>query len=346
MRPETTEHRAASGGPSLTVRLGLGRGSYLVRSGWWVLGLAFLMGCGSEWESSRSRQVSRVDSAGISVVENESLPSTLPLREIGSAPILDIQTGEDTESVLYLVTSVTPLPGERIGVGIDGSKRVLIFGSDGSPIVSLGRSGEGPGEFRSVGSTVPFPADSVGVYDPRRRVLTVFDGAGRVGRVLNLADLAPRQGWSSILPIQHDFVFLGQSGLGGRSSAGVFRNTEASFRIDMDGEILAEYGEFPGVEAFAAEGMIGMRPFGASLSAATSGGFLVIGTGEEPELRYFDTTGQLVQLVRWPDHDREVTPSVYSQFVETNLRNVPEGQRQEARMRLESLPYSPLTPAY
>jgi hypothetical protein len=313
------------------------------RISWLPIALV-IAACGAE--TGLPESATSVDSAGIRVVTNSLHMGEVPSRAIQPSPILEIRSDPQGERVLYQVTAVTPLPNGNIAVGTDGSKQIHVFGQDDSYLYSFGRSGDGPGEFSRIESVVPFPGDSIAVYDPRKKVLAVFDGSGMLGRTLSLTELAPAQAWSKVLPIQGDFILLGFSGLGGQAREGVFRNTEASFRFDREGSVLTDYGEFPGVEAFAGERMIGARIFGASLSAATSHDRLVIGVGEGPELTYFDEDGELAQIVRWPDHDREVTPAVVSRFIEKNLAEVPEPQRPAARRQMESLPFAPTQPAY
>lgn len=63
--------------------------------------------------------------------------------------------------------------------------------NDGALQGVLGRPGGGPGEFASVGSVVPLGADSVAVWDPDRRRVSVYHTGGRLQREMDLRDIAP-----------------------------------------------------------------------------------------------------------------------------------------------------------
>lgn len=55
-----------------------------------------------------------------------------------------------------------------------GSTEILVFDSSGALITTVGRPGEGPGEFRLPASPLIGPGDSIHVYDYAARRMTVF----------------------------------------------------------------------------------------------------------------------------------------------------------------------------
>jgi hypothetical protein len=54
-------------------------------------------------------------------------------------------------------------------------------------MVSIGRSGGGPGKFRDISSLSPWPGDSLLAWDIQQRRLTPFDHEGMLGRSFTLA---------------------------------------------------------------------------------------------------------------------------------------------------------------
>jgi len=284
--------------------------------------------------------VTVADSAGIEIVTDTRSFTELPVRSVPGEPVQQI-----LDEALYQVTVVQPLLDGRVAVGVDGAGAVLVF-RDGERVSELGRSGEGPGEFRNIQSLVHLPGDSLAVYDPRQHRLTVFPLGGGDPRVLSLGDVAPEDGWSRIHALEGSLVLVGEGGLGGGGESGIYRNTSPSVRIAFSGEMLATYGEFPGLEAVAANGMVGRAPFGALLATATVRGQLVVGTAERPELLVYGPDGRLDRIIRWVDEDRAVTQKRMDQFVEFQLSLVPEEQASFLRGRLASMPFAPEHPAH
>jgi hypothetical protein len=242
-----------------------------------VAGLALLGGCGSTDDSSDS---SPADSSGIRVTTSPHRPSTIALRTLSDVPAQDI-----SGDVLFQITAIRPLPRSHVAVGVGGSGSVLVYDEAGALIRTLGRTGDGPGEFRSIGSLVAMPGDSLGVYDPLLRRLSVFSPAGDLGRVLSLGELAPEGGWSRVLPLDEGLAFVGEAGLSPRQEEGPYRGTASSYRIDWDGNVLTTYGAFPGNEMFFGRLLFGPLPFGAVLSTAATADDFIVGTGEHPELQ-------------------------------------------------------------
>ncbi len=237
-------------------------------------GVALTVGaCG---DAALSRTVTVVDSAGVEAVTNARELSELPFRAVPDEP--EVQVASEA---LYELSALRPLANGRLAVGVSGA--VLIF-REGEQVAQLGSSGEGPGEFQSVGGLVELPGDSLAVYDPRQRRLNVFPLERGAPRVLSLDGVVPPRGWSRVHPLGEGLALVGDAGLGGRGESGIYRNTAPAVRISLSGEVLATFGEFPGLEAVAANGMVGRAPFGALLATTTTDNHLVVGTGERTQV--------------------------------------------------------------
>ena len=103
--------------------------------------------------------VLRTDSAGIEVVTNLADPGSLPRRALAPVPELDITSDEESGLLLFQVSAIEPLEGDRIAVGSSGTSTVLLFDGEGELITSFGREGDGPGEFRNIQSVFALPDD-------------------------------------------------------------------------------------------------------------------------------------------------------------------------------------------
>ena len=292
-----------------------------------------------------SDAVTRTDSAGIEVVTNLTDPGSLPHRALALIPELDITSDEESGLLLFQVSAIEPLEGDRIAVGSSGTGTVLVFDGEGELITSIGREGDGPGEFRSIQSVLALPNDSLAVYDARRGRLTVFSLEGAVGRMVDLSGL-PLGDWSTIHRFPDGFALIGVASIGEANERGIYRSRAPSFRLGLAGDSLASYGELPGMEMFYNEVALGALTFGSTLFTGTRGDRLVVGLADSPELREYASTGALARLIRWPDHDRQVTEARIAEFVEHMVQSLPEAQREQGRAQLGGMPYSPTEPAY
>lgn len=288
------------------------------------------------------------DSAGIEIVTNARLTGAgIAVWTLSPEPEIRVETPESGDVVLFDVSTVIPLSDGRIGVGNGNPLEVLIFDESGALAQRLGREGEGPGEFRAIQSILEIGPDSVGVYDPSRKHLSVFSPSGELARFESLTHAAPASGWSRLLPVGSDeFILFGEAGLGEIREPGRFRPEESTYRLGADGSTLADYGTFPGLMVFVSEMGAGRLLFGARSYVAVSGSTLIVGTAEQPEFRAYSSAGDLVRIVRWPDHAREVTPERVAQFIDAGLADMPEQQRAAMRKLGEDLPFAEEEPPY
>jgi hypothetical protein len=81
------------------------------------------------------------------------------------------------------IRDVTLLSDGAIAVA-DAAQRILVFGPDGSHLRTIGREGQGPGEFTSLQSLHVLGGDTILAYDYRQRRASVFDRDGvQVGTI-------------------------------------------------------------------------------------------------------------------------------------------------------------------
>lgn len=88
------------------------------------------------------------------------------------------------ESALNVVSDATRLSDGRIAVANGGlESRLLLFSEDGQYLSTIGRNGEGPGEYEWITSVQAGPGDSLYVFDAALQRLTVFAPGGDVRTV-------------------------------------------------------------------------------------------------------------------------------------------------------------------
>ena len=175
-----------------------------------------------------------------------------------------------------------------------GSSELRVFNPDGSHAATLGRRGEGPGEFASYAPTVVarWPGDSIAAPNGRQGRLSIFDRDGNHGR-----DVRLEAGLSNVVDLLPDggIVTSGVAGMHGgmTGSTGLVRPDVEWKVLGPDGKLGASLGEFPGTEwwaVFSRGGQIEssrVHPFGRNTIGAVWGDLVAIGDQAVYEIRVF-----------------------------------------------------------
>ena len=104
------------------------------------------------------------DSAGITIVENTRPTwSAAQVLRLASSPALVIGTRAEAPYELSRVAGTVQLTDGRIVIADGASLELRFFDATGTFIRSVGRSGDGPGEFRRMERLVRLPGDTLAV---------------------------------------------------------------------------------------------------------------------------------------------------------------------------------------
>lgn len=262
--------------------------------------------------TKREGSVTR-DSAGIEITESAG-----PLWEeqtawsIGADPLLDIGVVDGPiQYQLSNVSGATRLPDGRIVVADGGFSQVRMYDRQGRHLWSAGRTGEGPGEFRSING-LAISHDSVIVLDPVLGRLSVLDLEGSLSRTvpldptsspgypLRLYSLAGIMGDTALVLIPYGYP------ANFTPTTGVFWDTMPNFVYDREGMRKGTIGEFSGMDLEASPKSAGAMFFARISAAATHDGRLYITDGGRFEVRVYNTSG-LERVMRTPTLPDRVT---------------------------------------
>ena len=114
------------------------------------------------------------DSAGVTIIENPG-----PDRPLGVDVtwLADLIPPDSALTVVSRGVTADEVTG-RIYVADRPNDRVVVFDSSGRYAGTLGRSGDGPGEFRDPAAVSMDPSGSLVVWDSRRRILSRWSSGG------------------------------------------------------------------------------------------------------------------------------------------------------------------------
>lgn len=251
------------------------------------------------------------DSAGVRIVTTDPLGSDASCRP-SEEPIFRVgEAGGDDENLWFsTIRGVGLLSDGSVAVIDRSSEEVRVFGVDGRHLASMGRSGEGPGEFRSAWFLWVLPGDTLWVGDYRPWRYNVFT---RDGQFVRAVQLTP--------------PYANPSRVGGVLLNGISINTRTTYIArtdftvpdtliveahDSDGQLFATVARIPnrieGMTPKSEAANLVLTPlFSASARADAIGSTVAIGHGSEPEVQLLDDELRLQRVVRWSEPDREVT---------------------------------------
>ncbi len=149
---------------------------------WIIFGMAGLAGCD---RGAPNQSIVVSDSAGASVVTVS--PDVKPARwTVSDSPIVSIPPDKGAAtSPLFFITGAHRFEDGSVVVASSGTSELRYFSNNGHLIRTVGRQGDGPEEFGSLGF-VQSVSDSLWVYDLTHSRFAVLDREGRFGRLVSL----------------------------------------------------------------------------------------------------------------------------------------------------------------
>lgn len=314
-----------------------------------ILCAGLLFGCGQT--PSQENLVSRRDSLGIMVVEHSAFPQGLPRLHLDLPNAMTFQS-TSTGLDLFGVRGAFRQTDHTVIVGDGGNFRILRFSPDGEVLSSVGRSGQGPGEFQHFTLISPWPSDSLIAWDRNSRRISVFSPEVAFVRSFSLARSdSVRGGFVRSVFEDGSFFATGFTDTGGQVTTGRHRFPSPAYHFGPDGTFLASFGPMPGTEIYfeAIDG--GFRTttalFSRSTERLTSRNQLVLAANDSYEFIRKNQAGELVQIVRLAKAEQPVTPQLRRQAESAVLDQV-EDPDALARLRttLSEMPVPETLPAY
>lgn len=300
-----------------------------------LAGLVALAACGAS-ERAGAGPVVR-DSAGISIVENQESGGW---REgegwrVSTEPLVDIGGSSDApEYQFFLVYDAARLRDGRIVVVNSGSNELRFYDQAGEYLYSVGRQGEGPGEFMGLQLVWPLEGDSLLAYDFYLHRLSIFTGEGEYVRSFRLAGPEGRQLFlrgrfaDGSLLVETSPLWIASG-----SISGVFRDSVTYLRFDPEGALLDTIGSFPSSEYYRLvfsedDWTLTSPPFPRSSWSAAAGERFYFGASDRWEVEVYAQGGALERIIRLDRANRAVGSEDIEKF-KADLREavVREGGR-------------------
>lgn len=282
------------------------------------VGLSFVLGC--EAPETTPRPVSSpslvvTDSADLRLV-SFSLQEPLPALHLHPNAEWVIGDHDATVEVpLWTVADALLLSDSVLFIAEGRTRSIVRVDLERGTVTRLGGEGDGPNEFRGLGSLHEGTSGAIGAFDSRRLRYVELDDHGGVVVEESVPSL-PRVGTVEYHVAGDGTAFLFPTGpmpppdapIGQyRARVPVLRVAEHSDTLTVvSGRAHYQHGHAVGGVVFGAESLMAAAPSG-----------VWIGDTAEQEVRYWSSTGLAPTLiVRWTMADREVSPQRKEAFLD------------------------------
>jgi hypothetical protein len=261
--------------------------------------------------ASDVRGVTVRDSAGIRIVENSVAGGVVPTYgEVGQSDLsIGVVDGEPAYAFGRIV-GVRSLEGGEIVVLDAQARELRVFDSQGRYMRTLGRRGQGPGEFsNNLTGIAGVAGDTVWVWDSGNLRVTTF---GLEGEVLESVGFERSGALGNRVSRLSDGAYLSVRRF--IPPLGVTRSDLVVVRIERDGGGLDTLVVLPGQEAFSWRNccggtMVAPHPVGRASSVAAGPRHVALGSNEAYRIDLHDLTGVLHTSVRVTGLERALAPA-------------------------------------
>lgn len=284
------------------------------------------------------------DSAGVRIVQSRMDQVGAEWR-LSEEPTVEVTQAAPGDAALYQIVSAFRMADGRIVVASAGNGQLHVYGADGRHQRTLGRQGQGPGEFGRLFWAGRWRGDSIVAWDARLARLTVFDSRGAFARIVS-----PRAQFGLFPQVQGvlaDGSFVLASGAdpsrGMAMTTGVRRDTMTLVVVGPDGAVRDTLGRFPGAEQYlmvppGGGFVMHPLPFGRTTVTAAQGAWVAVGSGDAYQLALYEPGQGLRRMIRAPGEQRRVTREDVRRYRESMVALGAEGdafarRRQEQFLR-------------
>ena len=256
--------------------------------------------------------VVREDSAGVEIVEAlRPLWGDSSLWRIDPEPMFDLSPGTGEKHEFDQVVGMSRLSSGLLVVADMGWNEIRLYSPEGGFVASVGREGEGPGEFSGgIQEMHRVAGDSLWVIDWDGRV-SVFAPDLALARTFSLGTTA------GAIHDLGDGSMAAELSVPGRrgDEVGPVRTPTALWRFDTGGARLDSIGTTAGNEDYmvmtSRGNVASLGPlFPKKTQVATHTGMIFVGDADAMEVEERAPTGDLVRILRIPDYPLGLSAAV------------------------------------
>ena len=250
-----------------------------------------------------------IDSAGVRIVTIDPLASDAAC-SVSEEPTFYIGDSEESDEQWFTrVLGAVRLSDGSVAVADDYTMQVRIFDKSGAHIRSMGREGEGPGEFKRLWQIWRLPGDTLWVGDYRPWRYQVYASTGEWVRTVTMDPVYPN-------PTRDGGVLANGVSINSRDESARPRDFSAPDKRHVeahgpDGKLIGILATLPG-RTFGQvdDGTLNyyLSPwYDSNPTIDAEGRTIVTANGRDPEVRVLDDDMRLHLIIRWDDPGGKVT---------------------------------------
>jgi hypothetical protein len=285
-----------------------------------------------------------------------------------SRPAAAIGTADGPpETLLFRATHAFRLSSGVIVIGNAGTHELRFYDAGGKHLKSVGREGEGPGEFATMSRAWRIRGDTIQVWDTRLHRMSWFAPDGKFLRSqvwawepIPLTDGARLTNPLSFLGVLADGSVIARSNpVAARpitTPVGLNRIPVTVLVYSPLGQLRDTVGKFLDTEGFIYESVIrrggpqqkGFSPviFGEQFLIASGGASIAVGKGKPYAIQIYDPTGKSVRTVQRATAETQATPEHVRRFKEWEVAALPPESRALREESIKKVPSARTLPAY
>lgn len=266
----------------------------------------------------------------------EDSPASTGAVTVSAAPITRLSEQVPLDMQPLGVEDAARLPDGRIAYVSGQDLQVRISGITGREVpASIGREGEGPGEFKSLKWIEQCGEDRIYAWDFRQDRISTFDLTGEFLSQFTIAGpsltriYCDRTGMIMALETPRAALGLPEGSFEPLTARVVF--------LDKTGERVFEMDDVP---------MGRNRPLGTVTTGGFVGDNVILGTAEEASIQLLQRDGTLVHEIQLGPVERTITPALYEAELNEIAGQAHENVRARVREALAAIPMPAALPAY
>jgi hypothetical protein len=275
--------------------------------------------------------------------------SDLPAIELSQPDVTIGVADGDSAYLLFGARGAARLSNGHIAVMNSGTNQIHVYDEEGRHVRTIGRRGNGPGEFNGLQRIGAIHGDTIVAYDIFLGRMTFFAPDGGVARTLPIEPFG-----NGVLPRAAGFTgdgrLLAHTDFNREFRRGTSRDTLLFALFDEAGMPRDTLGRYPGEEMYtlATPEAALRRPvtFGRNVFASTRDTTIAIGTNDQLTYDMFDATGGKMRSHSETVTPREVSGDEVTRADELWLASIPSPMRTGLDRHMREFPHRETYPAY
>jgi hypothetical protein len=294
------------------------------------------------------------DSAGVRIVENtRPIWTARTAWTLSATPVLLLGSRAEPEYTFSRVGPVTRQSDGRIVVAERADLQLRMFDSTGRFLRTVGKKGQGPGEFTDIGLVMRLPGDSLAVES--LQYTSIFTPDGQFVRQVRYGPFPPGMLQVPLVAVLGRFpdgsAVVGDFPQGRRGGRGAARFTDSStlMLVNPAGAVTRQVDRVPAASFGASAGAPTRLTFGPELVQASAANHVYLGFGDQYAIREYDATWALRRIIRRAWTPRPLTEVDLKTYVDEwmTMWSTDKGpQRDRDRLARLSMPYPDSLPAF